>query len=112
MVERAGEVVRHREDVTREPGCGIGAGILHVLLQTAAHVLRLCARIEHVLLGRVEIGSQRGESLFEAARLAFVVVRIEEFLGHAFEFLFDGFVVRPPLLLARVVVAHFSVSIR
>ena len=92
VIERPGKVVRHGEDVAREPGRGIGARVLDVLLQAPAHVLHLGLGVEHFLLRLLEVAPQRVQRIVERAFAGFGAVLVEQFLGHARKLLLDRFV--------------------
>ena len=85
-VERAGEIVGHRQNVTREIGGGIGTGILRVFFQTAAHILRLGLRVKDLLARLFQFAKQSAKRV--GSRFGFgtgifrVCVVLQLFVAH------------------------------
>ena len=62
-VKSAAQIVGDRKDVASESGRGIGARVRRLLLQPAAHILRLRLGVEHLLPRGGQLLLQIGEAV-------------------------------------------------
>ena len=83
--ERAGQVVRDREHIAREPGRGISARVGDVLFQATADVLGFGLGVERFLPGRLKIAAQKFQRIAELVRLI-----LKQLFGDACQFGFGG----------------------
>ena len=88
-IQRTCQIVGNREDIARKISRGIGPRIGGFLFHTAADILRVGLRIEHVLLGSGQLFFEHRDAFGIGVRGGLIPAFAQMF-GNAFHFLFGG----------------------